>query len=335
MEAYGIRGLVLKWFKSYLSNRQQFVSIGDNISSHLFTKCGVPQGSILGPLLFIIYINDIVNVSDIAELIMFADDTNIFFSDYDINKLNLTVNVELAKLALWFKLNRLSLNIKKTNFMLFKCRQKNIPVAISIVIDNVNIQQVYSTKFLGVIINQHLSWNDHILAVKGKANKSIGILLKIRKHLPLYSLSMLYNCLIHPYFEYCNIVWGYPSIHLDSLFRTQKKAIRIITNSKWKSHSKPLFDTLSILPLNQLHKFQVGCFVYKSLHNLLPNTFSNYFTLCTQIHHHNTRHSTKLHVFQSRIKIRANSIRISGVNLWNLLNIKIRNAQSFSVFKKI
>jgi hypothetical protein len=141
--------------------------------------------------------------------------------------------------------------------------------------------------------------------------------------------------LIQPYFEYCNIVWGQPSSHLDSLFRIQKKAVRVITNSKWKSHSKPLFDCLSILPLKQLHKFQLGCFMYKSQHGMLPTAFTKFFVQCTEIHHHNTRHSTKLHVFQSRLKIRADSIRISGVNLWNVIEIKTRNAQSFSVFKKL
>ena len=115
LEFYGIRGVVLKWLKSYLSQREQFVQIDDCLSEYLNVLCGVPQGSILGPKLFILYVNDICNISNILEFILFADDTNIFCSGHDIKELCNTMSNELDKLHTWFSLNKLSLNISKPN----------------------------------------------------------------------------------------------------------------------------------------------------------------------------------------------------------------------------
>ena len=122
LNCYGIRGLANSWFQSYLSNRKQFVDIDGTKSNMANISCGVPQGSILGPLLFLIYINAIVNVSEIATLIMFADDTNLFFKDKNLDNLINICNVELHKISNWFRLNKLSLNVRKTNFILFHTR---------------------------------------------------------------------------------------------------------------------------------------------------------------------------------------------------------------------
>ena len=120
LNTYGIRGIAHSWFKSYLSDRNQFVVFKSHYSQKLPIACGVPQGSILGPLLFLIYINDIVNTSSVLSYILFADDTNLFFSHKNLNTLKLTLNVELNKVTQWFKCNKLSLNLKKTNYMLFR-----------------------------------------------------------------------------------------------------------------------------------------------------------------------------------------------------------------------
>jgi hypothetical protein len=159
---YGIRGVANDWFRSYLSDRLQFVSIGSASSNKRIIKCGVPQGSILGPLLFITYINDIVNVTNLASLILYADDTNMFLTNSDIDELARNANTELAKLSKWFTANRLSFNIKKTNFILFRTKNKKISFIPEIKVDNVAVTQVSCTKFLGVLINDTLTWNDHI-----------------------------------------------------------------------------------------------------------------------------------------------------------------------------
>ena len=187
-------------------------------SDTLCVNCGVPQGSILGPLLFIIYINDIVNISNILQIILFADDTNIFVSGPNINELCRSVNVELTKLSRWFKLNKLSLNIKKTNFIVFRSRTKCLSDVPNVLIDGHAINMVESSRFLGVVINSFLIWNDHISLVNSKFNKTIGILR--------YAwLRSLYCTLVNPYYEYCNIVWAVKNtVLLQKLFISPKKS---------------------------------------------------------------------------------------------------------------
>ena len=162
LEHYGIRGIPLNWFKSYLSNRRQCVSLAGVKSSLKPITHGVPQGSILGPLLFILYINDIVNCSDYLIFILFADDTNLFYSCQNILQLIEIANRELAKLSQWFRANKLSLNVKKTNYILFG--NKHLPPieALNVSIDGNSLQRVISTKFLGVFIDEKLNWKIHI-----------------------------------------------------------------------------------------------------------------------------------------------------------------------------
>lgn len=185
--------------------------------------CGVPQGSILGPLLFLIYINDIVEVSSILNLILFADDTNLFISGKNLIETVTTLNYELCKLSNWFKVNKLSLNIKKTNYIIFHNRRKKIGLIPEVAIDNCKINSVTCSKFLGVIINENLTWTDHIETIKKKISKNIGIIKHIKHQLSSNVLRSLYFTLINPYLEYCNMVWAHgPNTALSKLFLNSK-----------------------------------------------------------------------------------------------------------------
>ena len=202
----GIRGVASDWIKSYLSNRFQFVQFNSSASSLGKINCGVPQGSILGPLIFLIYINDICNVSSLAKVILFADDTNLFFSNNDPNELIKTLNSEIPKFSHWLTVNKLTLNIDKTKLILFKPRQKRASVQIRIKLNNKEIEQVKETVLLGVVLDECLTWRSHIAFVANKIFKSIGIICKTSFFLNKQSLWILYFPMIYPYLQYCKLV---------------------------------------------------------------------------------------------------------------------------------
>ena len=177
--AYGIRGHIIKWFESYLYDRSQYVIYNNEYSETHPIKCGVPQGSTLGPLLFIIYVNDICNISNFLFNIMYADDTSVLLSGDDLKDLTCLLNKELELLFIWLKSNKLSLNTQKTFYMLFhraRIKGNNLVVKIN---DSV-LNRVNNMKYLGVIVDHKLKWCEHISYVKNKVSKGIGIIFKAR-----------------------------------------------------------------------------------------------------------------------------------------------------------
>ena len=214
---YGIRGCAHKWLKSYLTNRTQFVTYNSTVSDHQMIKCGVPLGSILGPLLFLVYVNDLPSVCSSALPISFADDTNLFLSGSDPICIENRMNDDLKEIAMWFKVSKLSLNMKKTHFMVFSGKNKPNPNLV-IRIDGKSMHKVEKTKFLGVIIDKRLSWKDHISYISGKIARGIGVIAKARKYLLKNSLINLYYSFIYPYLIYCNHVLGINMCHISELF---------------------------------------------------------------------------------------------------------------------
>ena len=319
LQYYGIRGTPLKWFADYLTDRKQYVVINKNYSSMLTVKCGVPQGSVLGPLLFILYVNDLQSATSL-KLIMFADDTNIFATGTDLPKLTNTINDELTTINHWFSANLLSLNLQKSNYMIFGNRKK-YDAGYEISINNVKLPCVHETKFLGVIINDRLKWNNHIDMIETKISKVVGILRRASYVLALDSLKLLYHTLLEPYLTYCCIVWASPHEMpgLDRKLKLQKRAVRIITGSPYRAHSTPLFAQLGILKIHDLSYTYLMLFMFKFKHNILPPLFENYFTLVSNTHTLNTRSSHRYAVPFARTTCRYNCLRIIGPRLWNSL----------------
>ena len=329
---YGIRGRALEWFRNYLTNRKQFVCVNDQFSSMQDMNCGVPQGSLLGPLLFIIYINDIQNSSNILSFLLFADDSNVLLSHPDPNILINTLNIELDKLLQWIRANKLSLNVLKTKCMLFSNSLDILPHNIKL--DNTDIEVVSSMKFLGLIIDEKLSWKTHVDGICRTISRNIGIINKVKFYLPTSSLLMLYSTLILPYLNYGILVWGNThSSYLERILLLQKKAIRVICNASWRSHTDVLFIENNILKINELYRYNLGQFMYQFNNNTLPKIFNPMFHKNKTIHKYPTRQSDEFHLPLTRTILTKSIFTFTGPKLWNTLDNSIKDAPSLNSFK--
>ena len=259
---YGVRGIANKWFASYLGNRQQYVTVDNASSSFSKIVCGVPQGSILGPLLFILYINDLNSVSENLRTIMFADDTNLFRSDDNLAEIETNLNRELKLFTLWFQVNLLSLNVSKTSYIIFGYRMTH---DINLMMQGTKLERAIETKFLGVLINHKLSWKSHISTVCSKMSKNIGIIARIRHLLPTDQVLRLYHTLVEPYMSYCCIVWAgiNKTVDLNRIHIIQKRYCRLISFSDSRASSAPLFKSLKILNVYNLFRYQASLYMYK------------------------------------------------------------------------
>ena len=214
---------------------------------------------------------------------MFADDSNLFKVDKNLDRLFLEMNKELENVSIWFKANKLSLNVKKTKFSLFhqSRKKKLIPEFLpKLCIDNCEIQRELVTKFLGVYIDENLTWKHHINNVKTKVSKSIGILYRSRDMLNKPLLKQLYHSFVHSYLNYGNVAWASTNkTTLDPLYRKQKHAIRVINLKDRFEHSKPLFTEMKILTLFKQNIFNFLVFVFKCKLKESPRIFHGIFTL--------------------------------------------------------
>jgi hypothetical protein len=334
---YGVRGLANDWLKSYLSDRQQRVLFNNVVSEPTNVACGVPQGSILGPLLFLLYINDLPLCTQKPHFVLFADDTNILFSHEDPKTLEDTINTELMHITNWFKLNKLSLNIKKTNYIIFKNKHSNKPnINLNIEIDGTTLQQVNTTKFLGLLIDSNLSWNSHTQHISKIISKLNGVIRKVRTFLPQESLHTLYNSLVLPYFSYGAMIWADPNnSSLDSMFLLQKRVIRSCTNSPWLAHTDPLFTSLKTLKIYDIYKHQLAIFMYQHHNNMLPNHLidETFFNTAYPVHNYETRHANTQYIKPTNTVLASNTSASQGPLLWNNIPTIIKTSPSLASFK--
>ena len=321
---YGIRDTALEWFRSYLTCRRQYVTYNGAASSTRFMSCGVPQGSILGPLLFFIYINDLVNVCTQSLPILYADDTNLFYRGLDMKILQPIINNELSSISLWLKVNRLSLNISKTHYIIFS-RIKCCSAGIEIDIDGSSIEEVQKTKFWGVIIDKMLNWKDHISYISGKLSRGIAMIMKAKTFLNRKALLTLYYSIVYPYMTYCNHAWGTACVsNHHKVIIIQKRILRIISNADRLASTAPLFEDLGILSFLDVNVFLIGRFMFRYVNGNIPDMFSHYFKRNSDVHKNNTRQGSELG---------RKCIKYRGSIIWNhILSLGISFDTSEAVF---
>ena len=228
--------------------------------------------------------------------ILFADDTNLFSSGTDLQLLESQINEDLVQISLWLKGNKLSLNIKKTHYMVFtRSKIRNIQLATNI--DGESLDEVRITKFLGVVIDNKLNWKDHIMHIAGKISRGIGMMIKAREYLNKDGLLALYNAFIFPYITYCNHIWGatYKS-NLTRLVKLQNKIVRIICHVKPRESCKPCYKSLGILPFDMINHHLIGCFMYRFCIGKVTFLFDSFFIKNSELYNYNTRTSDHLHV---------------------------------------
>ncbi|CAL4144109.1 unnamed protein product [Meganyctiphanes norvegica] len=260
LEHYGFRGKFLEFLLSFIKDRKYFVHINGKNSETKSVNIGVPQGSTLGPLLFLLYINDMINCSIVFFLSQFADDSTATYSDLNLDQALLKAETEFNRVLEWLAANKLIINLNKTHLMLFTNRKR--PQSISITANGQIINEVTETKFLGVILDNKLSWNAHINYISKKISKSVSILKMLKFTFPSNILKSLYHSLIYPYYTYCNLVWGCASnIHLETLVKLQKKAVRIICKAGYYDHTESLFNNLKLLQVKEIYDFNCAKFI--------------------------------------------------------------------------
>ena len=333
LEHYGLRGVAKSWIESYLRNRKQYVVIDGTESDKQTVHCGVPQGSVLGPKLFLLYVNDITNTSDLLKFILFADDTTILCSSSNIKNLITIINNELNNLCDWFAANKLSLNVSKTNYIIFNKNNNDERIHDpQIKIRDQVIEKVKVSKFLGLQIDDKLNWKQHISHVQTKLSKTIAIMCKMRHYLNENTLRTIYCSLYLPYLNYCSEIWGNTyKTSTRKIILSQKKAVRIICKAGRLDHSTPLFKKLKLLKFNDLVQYKTAITMHKVFYKQMPPNILRYFT--PRQSNYASRHTNNFLKTQYRTNTKAHCMSIVGVNIWNNLHQKLTDINKLTSFK--
>ena len=326
LRIYGITGTFHDLIKNYLSNRFQSVRVGDCLSSPLKITKGVPQGSVLGSLLFLLFISDLPNVSGILTSILFADDLALSFTCNDANECNIICNRELNRLFEWSASNKLSINYGRTKSYFMINTYGNIEQdAFNININGITLENVSQAKYLGVVLDPKLKFNKHIDYIAEKISKSTGILYKLKKlKIPIQILKQIYYSLIYSIINYNICAYGGTyNTHINRLFLLQKRAIRLICGESFLAHTDPLFYRTQILKIHDIYRLNVAVYMFEARH-------SGEFD---RNHPYPTRSYNDLVPIYARLNVTQNYLKVSGPNVWNSIPQEIRNLPSLSMFK--
>ena len=334
LEHYGIRGKALKLFESYLTGRNQYVQINDNKSQTRSISCGVPQGSVLGPLLFLIFINDLPNCSPLGNFRIFADDTNAFFHCNNIDELISTGKLIMNALNTWFSANKMTLNTDKSTFTIFKSSRKIIPnLPNSLKFLNMEIKRTPTIKFLGLILDENLSWNPHINDLCSKLKSLFHIFYYIRDYISKKEIQTIYYSLIYSRIKYgINIFGNAGSTKIKKLQVLQNQLLKVLSEKKYRYPTEKLHRELELLLVEDIANQELLTFVHNFFSNSLPPVFDNYFD--TFDHPYQTRHGPKsIRIKKHSSETAAASVLVKGASLWNALDINLKDINKRKNFR--
>ena len=282
------------WFESYLSDRSQRTACANYMSDALPVTVGVPQGSILGPLLFIVYINDLPEIVKHCKVSIYTDDTILYCFSSSTVILEDSLNADLTVVAEWLNMNKLTLNFEKTKLMVIGSEQKCNAISLSVRVGEKEVKEVNKLEYLGVTLTSNFKWSEHIEKISGKINKRLGLLKRTKHLLPRNARLLLYNSLVLPIFDYADLIWG--DKENDTLMAKlrilQNKAAKLILDRPWFSSATSALHELGWKPLSNRRFYHRCLYVFKCLNNLVDYHVN--FLYNRDIHNHNTRVKNKL-----------------------------------------
>lgn len=337
LHKYGIRGHALDPFQSFLENRRQVVKIGNSVSNETQIRSGVVQGSCLGPLLFLIFINAIGSIPISGKLFLFADDAvliNVHDSRVPSTIVN-SIRSDLKLIVKFFDQRRLILNPSKTNFMLFTSPHMSVELDSTIEISQGTfISRVHSTKYLGLVVNENLTWSNHIDNLCKKLAPATGILWKLRNSLPFRSRKLVYDTLFQTHLNYMSTIWGFsPCSSLANIQVLQNRALRNVYHLPNRANRSYMFQhqVESHLPIRGIVALNTATFMFKALHNM--TTTNLHFVKAGDCHERKLRNSTSLRLPSRRTVFADQAIDVSGPRVFNKVPDDIKALRSPASFR--
>ena len=336
LSSIGIINTERKWFESYLSARKQIVKIGEYKSNELYNNLGVPQGSILAPLLFSIYMNDMPKFVKHGKINLFADDTLITVSDKNIDNGIQNMNENLKSISDWLKINKLKLNVSKTKGMIIYT--KNEPYNLRLFLDDYEIETVKSIKYLGIIIDSKLDMQENTSMLTKKIAKKVALLGRLKRKLDVNTRILIYKSIISPHFEYCSsLLFMCTKSQIYKLQKLQNRAMRLILDMPANTSQKWLLDVFQWLSIKQRVYFNTMMLIHKAKMNILPKYLMRRMILVRDCHNINTRASAKgLFRLPKYAKTYSqNSLQYNGIKEYNSLPENFKNCSNLKTCKNI
>ena len=336
LEYYGIRGPALNLFKSYLTNRKQYVQIDKCKSQTRPITCGVPQGSVLGPLFFILFINDLHKCCPDGKIRLFADDTTIFFHSNSIEDIELRGKAIMTQLTNWFKANKLTLNSEKSSFTIFKSSKKVIPnIPNQIEFLNQHIKRTSQIKFLGIMVDENLTFNEHVNDICNKLKRLFHIFYNIRDYLSKENIKTIYYALIYSRIKYGLSVYGQASnTKMKRIQTLQNQLLKVLAGKEYRFSTDKLHVEFELLKVKDIKEQEILTFVHNFFSNSLPPVFKDYYETLASNHTRNTRNGNYLiKITRHTTDIKGLSIKIQGAKLWNKIDNNLKKIPKPKEFK--
>lgn len=340
LSCMGLKDNVLSWFKSYLSNRQQRVKFKNCVSESLYVRHGVPQGTVLGPLLFLLYINDLVRVIDGCSIELFADDTMIYLAGRNLEGMQQTINRNLEKIFEWLCINKLCINTSKSKFCLFGKKHSLNDVnieEINIVINNDQIKHESYIKYLGVILDANLNFCRHAEYITRKFSKKVSFISRIGDQLSMGTKLLLYNSIAAPHLSFCStLLYGLPACKIDQIQIVQNRAMRTVLKCNRYTPIATMLNVSNLLSVKENILVSSYVFIFKLKNKMLPSYICDRFVAFRDIHDHGTRNCDDFVLLDKcNTNLMLNSVLHRGVYNFNMLPKSVKDCRDLNVFKKL